>query len=827
MAGHGDRAAMASGDGRYAIPTQATALIGRDEDLDAVRRLLLNPEVRLLTLTGPPGVGKTRLAIAVSESLADRFSGGARFIDLTSVQDANSVLPAIADALGAAGGPGQSTMEGLRGGVEDEDTLLVLDNFEHVIEAGRQLPALLGSFPSLKLLVTSRIAVRLSWEQQYPVSPLRLPDPDCATMEEALSSPSAALFAARARAVQPHVFDGDSNASELVDLCGRLEGLPLAIELAAAQAKVFPLPEITSRLERRLAFLQTPAGDVPHRHSTLRAAIGWSYSLLGPEEQAVFRALGAFAASFGFRAAESICANAARSVEAATRAIGGLVDASLVQSVALPDGRHRLVMLETVREYAAECLSNSGEERATRERHASYYLGLAAEARAEIEGPNQCQCLEHLDADHGNFGLTLRHLAKSGDVSSTAELVDALWRFWWMRGHLALGRQHLSALLAHPELEPGSRARARVLLCSGILAVWQSDYAEAEAALKEAVEIARAESDSRTLAYALTFLCRWARDLGLNDAGLPGFEAVDIQRALCDRWGLGLALHFLGLAVMRAEPAAARFHFEESAAIFRELGTRGDLAMPLRGLGMIAYQAGDFASARRLLEESATYFLERGDEWSAGMVAHDLGYVAYSQGRLDEAADRFQEGLRNWMRLGNRRGQIACVAGLAGVAVGMGKAAEARALLTAVDMMTAATGIALEPTDLATLGEIRAAIRRQAGNEVRSLGPTNLEDAVRRGLEIAEAAASAGSQVDARATTLGAGVLSRRELEVASLVRLGFSNRQIAADLVISEGTAGLHVKHILAKLGFRSRAQVAAWAVEHGLDAPARVVTE
>lgn len=812
---------MALGDGRYAIPPQATVLIGRDEDLDGVRRLLLSPEVRLLTLTGPPGVGKTRLAIAVSESLADRFSGGARFVDLTSVQDASSVFPAIADALGASGDPGQSALEVLQGKVDDEDTLLVLDNFEHVIGAGGQLPALLGAFPSLKLLVTSRIPVRLSWEQQYPVSPLALPAVDCATMEEVLGSPSAALFAARARAVQPHVFHGDNNAVELVDLCGRLEGLPLAIELAAAQAKVFPLPEITSRLERRLAFLQTPAGDVPHRHSTLRAAIGWSYSLLGPEEQAVFRALGAFAASFGFKAAESICTKAAGSPEAATRAIGGLVDASLVQSVALPDGQHRLVMLETIREYAAECLSNSGEERATRERHASYYLSLAVEAQEEIEGSNQRQWLDHLDADQGNFGLVLRHFAQSGDLASAAELVDALWRFWWMRGHLALGRQHLSALLAHPELEPGSRARARVLLCSGILAVWQSDYAEAEAALKEAVEIARAESDSRTLAYALTFLCRWARDLGLNDAGLPGSEAVDIQRALSDRWGLGLALHFLGLAVMRGEPAAARFHFEESAAIFRELGTRGDLAMPLRGLGMIAYQAGDFAAARELLEESGTYFLERGDEWSAGMVAHDLGYVAYSQGRLDEAADRFAEGLRNWMRLGNRRGQIACVAGLAGVAAGLGRAAEARSLLAAVDLMTAETGIALEPTDLATLGEIRAAVRRLAGEGLPGARRTSLEDAVLNGLAIAEEAANGRLRSEAGTTMPAAETLSRREIEVAALVRLGLSNKQIAASLVISEGTAGLHVKHILAKLGFRSRAQVAAWAVERGLEAP------
>lgn len=812
---------MASGDGRYAIPSQATALIGRDEDLDGVRRLLLNPEVRLLTLTGPPGVGKTRLAIAVAESLADRFSGGTPFVDLTTIQDADSVVPAMADALGASGGPDQVALEG------EGDTLLVLDNFEHVIEAGRQLPAILGSVPWLKLLVTSRVPVRLSWEQQYPVSTLALPAPDCATIEEALGSPSAALFAARARAVDPHVFHGDNNAVELVDLCGRLEGLPLAIELAAAQAKVFPLPEITSRLQRRLAFLQTTAGDVPHRHSTLRAAIGWSYSLLGPEEQSAFRRLGAFAASFGFRAAESICADASESLEAATRAIGGLVDASLVQSVTLADGQHRLVMLETIREYAAECLSNSGEEGVTRGRHASYYLSLAVEAQAAIEGSNQRQWLDRLDADHGNFGLVLRHLVQCGEISSAAELVDALWRFWWMRGHLALGRQHLSMLLAHPELGHVSRARARVLLSSGILAVWQSDYAEAGAALTEAVEIARVEGDSRTLAYALTFLGRRARDLGMEEAVQLGSEAVHIQRASTDRWGLGLALHFLGLSLMRADPAAARLHFEESAAFFRELETQSDLAMPLRGLAMLAYQAGDFAGARRLLEESATYFLDRGDEWSAGMVAHDLGYVAYSQGRLDEAADRFAEGLRNWRRLGNRRGQIACVAGLAGVATGMGRAAEARALLAAVDMMTAESGITLEPTDLATQGEIRAAIHRQAGDEARGSGSANLEDTVRMGLEIADAAASPGSPVDTRATTLEAGILSRRELEVAALVRLGFSNKQIAADLVISEGTAGLHVKHILAKLGFRSRAQVAAWAVERDLVAPSRGVTK
>lgn len=816
---------MVTGIGRYGMPPQATPLLGRDEALDESRALLLRPSVRLLTLTGLPGVGKTRLAIAVGDSVADRFPGGCRFVDLTTVQDVDSVMPAIADALDADGDAHRSPMQALESMLGDEDTLLVLDNFEHVVEAGRDISTLLAACPRLKLLITSRVPVRVSWEHQYAVLPLPLPEAECQTIDETLANPSAALFVERAKAVQPHLSLANSDASDLVDLCRRLEGLPLALELAAAQVKVFPLPEIASRLERRLAFLQNGPGNAPRRHATLRAAVGWSYSLLGPVEQAVFRRMGAFGGGCEFTAAEAVCTDAA-DAENATPAIAGLVEASLVQSVALSARQSRLQMLETIREYALECLVSSGEEAATRSRHAHYYRQLAADARTGLEGPDQRHWLDRLEADHGNVGLALRHFAQSGDVESAVSLAADLWRFWWMRGHLALGQLHLNSLVGHEQLALGSAGLARVLLCSGILAVWRSDYADGHTALREAAEMARSRGDMATVAYALIFLCRAARDLGNEDAPALGAESVRLLRDTEDRWGLGLALHFLGLALTRADPGAARQNFEESAAIFRALGDRGDLAMPLRGLGLIAYQDGDFAAARSLLEESATYFLERGDEWAVAMVAHDLGYVAYSQGRLEEAADRFAESLGNWRRLGNRRGQVSCVAGLAGVAAGIGRAAEAAVLLASADAITAETGVVLEPTDVATLGHIRAAIQAKGGKKPAPAGLQfgrlrSLDDAVLKGFEIAEAVSGAKPAGSASAGTRDPGVLTRREREIAALVREGLSNRQIAGALVISEGTAGLHVKHILAKLGFRSRAQVAVWAVEQGLEAP------
>ncbi|HZO25051.1 MAG TPA: tetratricopeptide repeat protein [Chloroflexota bacterium] len=816
------------------LPAQTTTLLGREHDVQAVRGLLLRDDVRLVTLTGPGGAGKTRLALQVAEEVVDRFDDGACFVELSPVSDVGLVVPTIARALGVQDVAGRPLLDILVGFLYGRRLLLILDNFEQLLAAARTVADLLRTCPELSVLVTSRAPLQIGGEHEFPVPPLALPGSAQPLTPDTISHyAAAALFVERAVAIKPDFAVTEANAPVIAEICARLDGLPLAIELAAARLRLLSPEAMLPRLGHALALLTGSRRDVPARQQTLRDTIGWSYDLLTPDEQALFRRLGVFVGGLTLGAGSWVTGHGGTDAPSPSPithhpspitldALASLVEKSLLRSIGAPGAEPRVGMLETIREYALEQLVASGEYEQVRRRHAAYYLALAGHADGELAGAGQAAWLDRLETEHDNLRAVLSRSVEDGNVEAGLELGGRLWRFWWMRGYLTEGRQRLGALLAAQGdgWAPGTRTsvRGQALLGSGLLALWQGSYASARAALQESLAIGRACGDRRCTAYALAFLGRVARDQGdESTARTLGEQGVTLFRELGEPWGLAVALHFLGLALVRSDVGAARPLFEESAALFRGLGNGWDLAMPLRGLGLVAYRAGDTMAARALLEEGIARFRDRGDEWSEAMLTHDLAYVAQAERDLAGAAALFGVSLTIWHKLGNTRGVASGLAGLAGIAVRQGAPERAARLYGAADAARQAGGGVVEPTDRSvqdgSIAEARAALGEATYAAAWAAGralPTR--QMIAEALEPWERAPRMRSGQD------GGDSLSRREREVAQLVARGFTNRQIAEALTITEGTAINHLTHILNKLGFRSRAQVAAWVAERGL---------
>ena len=796
----------------HAIPLPPGRLIGRSSETAAIRGLLARDEVRLLTLTGPPGTGKTRLAMEMGSMSLPGTPDGVVWVDLAPVADPSLVASAIAQPLGVREGARRSTVDSLKDFLCDRNIVLLLDNFEQVIPAGVVLAELLAACPKLRIVVTSRAALRLRWEHEFPVAPLALPDlahlPQPIDLAEI---PAVALFLERAGAVLPDFTLSESNADAVARICVQLDGLPLCIELAAAHSKLFDPESMLPRLESRLGLLSSGARDMPERHQTLRGAISWSYSLLSEDERVLFRRLGVFTGGWTIEAAESVCGPLETDI---VTGLSTLVENNLVRREPVPGESPRFRMLGTVREYAREALAGSGERESLNDRHARYRCALMGEAETGLTGADQPDWLGRIEAEYDNLRAALSWSIESGDAAAAVGLISALWRFWWLRAYLSEGRHRAGAVVAMPELKQPGKLRGQALLVGGILAVWQADYPAAQALLSEAERVSRSAGDEQSFRFAQVFLGRTARDQGAwETARNIGAQAVEGFRALGDTWGLALAIHFLGLACAEYDPGTARSLFEESDRLFAGLGARWDRAMPLRGLGLLAFTAGDHAKARTFFEESVSLFRERGDEWSVAMVLHDLGCAALSHGEARQAAAMFSESLRSWQRLANARGIALCLAGLATAASKAGLTTRAIRLFAAASAVTESTGIVLEPTDGAASDGVIAAARervnelefQRAWAEGRSMG---IERAVEDALALAVSRSLAEPSRNGRP-----GDLTSREREVVALLATGASNRQIAAALVITEGTANLHVKHILAKLDMPSRAQVAAWA--------------
>src|SRR5215211_3906572 len=484
------------------LPVALSSFVGRESEIAEVERLL--DQTRLLTLTGPGGSGKSRLALAVAADLLLRFRDGAWFVDLAPVTDPALVLSAVANALGVPEAADRPILDGVKEHLRDRELLCVLDNFEQVAEAGPVLEELLTAAPGLRTVVTSRVVLSLRGEQEYAVPPLPVPDPERLPRDPAELEAMAAvrLFRERAAAASPRFALTAANAPVVAEITARLDGLPLAIELAATRTKVLTPEQILDRLKRRLALLTSGPRSLPKRQQTLRAAIAWSYDLLEEAERRLFARLSAFTGGWTFEAAEAVCEPEAFGLDALD-GLTSLVDKSLVRRVEPPGRPARFSMLETIREFGLEQLETLGDAEELRRRHAGWFLDLATDAEPHLTADDQGEWLDRCDSEHANIRAALRWAVEAGQADRAQAAAGALWRFWQQRGHLAEGRRWLEEVLAMPSGQGPTPARAKALTGAGGIAWWQEDMAAAQVFYEQALAIERELGDPARIAEAL------------------------------------------------------------------------------------------------------------------------------------------------------------------------------------------------------------------------------------------------------------------------------------------------------------------------------------
>ena len=644
------------------LPVQRTGFVGREKEVAAAKELLLRPDVRLVTVTGPGGIGKTRLAVHVASSLVEFFPGGIHFVPLSPVIDPGLIASVIVQTLGIREAGGQPPLEVLKQNLQDSSRapiLLLLDNFEHLIHAAPTVAELLTMGPNLKIMVTSRAALHVYGEHEFPVPPLAMPDSLAVPPVDVLSQyPAVALFVQRAVAVKPDFELNRENAAIVTEICARLDGLPLAIELAAARVKVLSPSSMRTRLASRLQLLTGGARDLPQRQQTLRAAIDWSYDLLSPAEQKLLRRLSVFVGGCTLEGVEAVCDTKSDLELDLLDGMSSLVDKSLVQHFEQAKSESRFVMLETIREYALEKLAASGEKPLTKRAHAAYCLVLAEEEAAEQSGAEGTEWLEHFGLEHDNFLAGLDWLTETGDADWGLRLGTALFRFWETREYLAEGRGRLGKLLKLPGAAAPTKTRARALFAAGVLAAEQGDYVSADALLRESLDISRELRDQQGAAVSLNALAVNARDRGDFATARSLFEdSLALWRELGDQKAVARSLSNLASVVkMQGDYASARSLYGECLLIFQGLGDRTGVAWSMNNQGDVAHDQGDSATARTLYEGALSIFRELGDRWGIAGTLADLGSLAREQGNCASARSLYRESIKVFRELEHKRG---------------------------------------------------------------------------------------------------------------------------------------------------------------------------
>jgi predicted ATPase/DNA-binding CsgD family transcriptional regulator len=786
---------------RGTLPIELTSFVGRRRELAEVEALL--DTTRLLTITGPGGCGKTRLALRIAADLGDTFSGGTFFVGLASLTDPDLVPQAVAGVLGVRETPNLSLLEALEKYLEVDEALLLMDNCEHLVEGCAELAdALLRSCPNLKILATSREVLGVSGEVVWAVPPLSVPEDSDATSPEALLQHDAArLFVERAKSVVPAFALTEQNTLALARLCRRLDGMPLAIELAAARARVMSVNQISERLDNRFRLLVTDSRTAVPRHKTLRATMDWSHDLLADNERVLFRRLSVFAGGFTLEAAEQVCAGEGIERDDVLDLLSRLVDRSLVV-VEERGGEARYRLLETVRQYGEEKLNESIEEAAAiRWRHALFSLELAEEAESYMLGPEQVTWMERLELEHNNLRAALGWLRQEGSVERGLRLAGALRRFWWSRAYYTEGRAWLEELLERAGASGRVAVRAKGLHALGVLIHRHANYAQgdqevARSRLEESIDIYRELGDRPRTAAVLWDLGRLSNEAGDWETARSSLEeSLELERRSGNERGIALARSSLGFtALLQGEYGLARAHLEESLRVLRELGSPDEIKRCLFLLGHLACDQGDYAAARaRFAEMMEDALLER-YPWSVP-----------------------------WVLLGYAR-----------LAAGEGQAARALRLAGAADALRQAIGTSLGPAYQAYLrGDLERAWRalgEEEGAAAWGEGQAmTLEEVIAYALDepaMPLEEGDANQPLTAGAASIGAEVrpgpypddLTAREAEVLGLLAGGKTNKQIAAELVLSVSTVQRHVANVYAKIEAHGRAEATAYALRRGV---------
>jgi non-specific serine/threonine protein kinase len=697
------------------LPAGATAFVGRAREVAEVKRLLAAQ--RMVTLTGPGGCGKTRLAVRVAADLLPAYADGAWFVDLAGLADPALVPQAAATAMGLREEAGRPPAETLAAHAASRELLLVLDNCEHLAAACAALAgSLLAAAPRCRVLATSREALGVAGEARWLTPPLSAPpagDAPAAGPEQALQFESVRLFVERAKAAQASFALTDRNAEAVAGICRELEGIPLAVELAAARVSVLPVAQILVRLKDRFRLLTGGSRDASARQQTLRAAVDWSYDLLSPEERALFNRLSVFAGGLSLEAAEAVCAGEGIDELQVLDLLAHLADKSLVVPEEGAGGAARYRLLETLRQYGRERLAACGEEAAVRERHGAYYLSLAESAEAGMTGPEEAVWLPRLAESHDNFRAALRQAVERGDAARALRLAGALWQFWWLRGFWREGSGWLAAALRLASPDGPTPGRVKALRGAAVLARGMGEFDSALEHLGECVQLARRFGDRGEMAAALRELGNVADDRGDWEAERRYYtESLALYRELDDRRGLAGTLHNLGnLEHGLGEFAKARAYYEEALALKRRLGNRTTEALSLNGLGAVAFDQGDLETARRCNEQGLAIQRETGDREGIAFSLGELGALAMCRGDFAQARACFSESLSILADLGDKRDLARALERFAELAAAEGRHRHALVLLGAADNQREIAGAPRPPSEEAAIARVLAQAR--------------------------------------------------------------------------------------------------------------------
>jgi non-specific serine/threonine protein kinase len=764
------------------LPALLTTLIGRDDEVAAVMSTIKQGR-RLVTLTGPGGVGKTCLAIAVGRQLLDDFPDGVRFVSLAPIRDPELVLPEIGRAVGVRGAGTSTVSDLLVRNLQDKRLLLIIDNFEQVSEAGPAITELLSACPNLSALVTSRMRLRLTGEIEHSVPPLPLPlpgDSDRAGLKLISGVPAIHLFVARAQEIESSFMLTDDNVWAVSEICRRLDGLPLAIELAAAWTRLLPPQVLVTRLEHRLPLLTGGSRDLPSRQQTIRDSIAWSYDLLSPDEQQLFRRLSAFVGGFPLDAVEAIAGGGHE--QAVLDGLATLMESSLLRRYESGTGEPRFGMLETVREFGLERLTESGEEPVIRDQHAAWCLGLAEEYSGQagpfVEDPGW---LARVEAEHDNVRAALAWLERTGDGAKLLRLAAATHSFWDARGHRAEAVAWLERALA---LDQGAttQVRFRALAGLGLNLQAQGEYAQATVVHEELLALAREHGDALWEARALFVLGlvtlnqeRYDEAMALIQGAVAGYRLLGYEEGVYrSHYALGV------IAYGRGDLATAAAHLEAGMTWWRSRASVMNLTVPLNALGLVVCDRGDHRAAGRLLAEGLTLWEQDGGasrevlaEWLAAVAR-----LAACRGRLETAGRLYGASETQFDAIGRPL-------------VVPPRSVHRRHVDTLRNYLGA-------DVFAATWALGRALPLEQAIEEARAVTADSVVP------EAADAAVEAG--------------LTSRETDVLRLLARGMTDREIADSLFVSHRTVNAHVASILAKLGVSSRREAAALSRDLGL---------
>jgi non-specific serine/threonine protein kinase len=776
---------------RNGLPAPADLFVGRDDELAVLSGMLASPQARLVTLTGPPGIGKTRLAIACAVAYAKRSGCAAVFVDLAPVRDPTLVIAEMAQAVGVEPRGGTDLTGQLAAALGTEERLVVLDTCEHLLAAAPDVGVVLAACPRLRVLATSRERLRLSAEQEFPVPPLAMPGPtEVADVGRLAANPSVELLLDRTRRTSPDFALTPANGPLLASACVRLEGLPLAIELAAARLKVLTPGELVSRLVSRMEVLAGSTRDVPVRQRALRSAIAWSYDLLDSGERALFRKLSVFAGSWTLADAAGVCGLSAGEVLAA---VESLLEKSLIRRLPGDAETAEFSMLESLREFAAEQLSAHAEAEGARAWHARHYAALAAQLEAAIGLREERAWMQRAGRYHADLRAALDHCLARGEDAWALALAAALGWYHYTRGDPRHGKAVVGSVLplAAGMAEPAANGDDGlasdldcVLIVGGILAWATGEADHAQDLLLRALDHSERREDMRRAAIACAFLGHVARAGGVWDA-------------------------------------SADWH-QRAEADFRKGGNTQGVAWSRHDLGLLARDRGDLERAAELLGASLRDFRELDYAWAVAWSAWGLGTTLSAQGRLEEACPLLAEALRLYTDVNDSRGVAQCQEALAHVASEQARYETAARLIGAAAALRARVAARMPDAEQARSSAVARVL-------ARALGPQDADRLIHVGrtmsaqqaTDLAMAVASGAAPGDQDRPQQVP--LTPRERQVAALVASGRTNRQIGRVLGISEKTTEVHLHHVMSKLDVRSRAEVAAWAVTHHLPAQKR----